>query len=375
MSSTLDLAIDLIGRQSLTPNDAGCQTAIAERLKACDFKTEHLDFEDVHNLWAKRGEHAPLIVFAGHTDVVPTGPLDAWQTPPFTPSIRDGYLYGRGAADMKSGLAAMVTAAEQFIKNHPNHQGSIAFLLTSDEEGPGINGTARVLQHLVKSGEHVDYCLVGEPTSVERLGDTIKIGRRGSLNGTLTVYGVQGHIAYADSTSNPIHLFAQPLADLCSHKWDHGNEFFQPTSFQVSNIRAGVGATNVVPGALELMFNFRFSTETTAEKLKETVEEVLRKHHLDYTIDWALSGNPFLTPTGKLSEAAQAAIKAVRGYTAEVSTSGGTSDARFFAPLGAEVVELGPVNATMHKLDENVNVDDLSDLSAIYEKILVSLLA
>jgi len=374
-SPTLDLTIDLIRRESVTPRDGGCQQAIAERLNRAGFLTEHLDFADVKNLWAKRGSTGPLLVFAGHTDVVPAGPLDSWQTPPFEPSIRDGFLYGRGAADMKSGVAAMVTASERFVQAHPNHKGSIAFLITSDEEGTAVNGTTKALDHLTARGQKIDYCVVGEPSCVERLCDTIKIGRRGSFHANITVHGVGGHIAYPARAKNPIHLIAKPLAELCEQEWDKGNEYFPPTSFQVSNIRAGEGTVNVIPEKLHVMSNFRFSTATTPEQLKERITTILDKHGLKYTLECKLGSSPFLTQPAELVKATQAAIKSVCGKEAEASTSGGTSDGRFFAALGAQVIELGPVNASMHKSDECVNVKELQSLSEIYEKILENLLA
>jgi succinyl-diaminopimelate desuccinylase len=374
-STTLDLTIDLIRRQSVTPRDEGCQQTVAVRLEKAGFVTEHLAFGDVANLWAKCGDARPLLVFAGHTDVVPAGPPETWQTPPFEPSIRNGFLYGRGAADMKSGLAAMVTAVERFLKAHPKHRGSIAFLITSDEEGAATNGTAKVLEHLTKQGEKIEYCVVGEPSSVDRLCDTIKIGRRGSFHANITVYGTEGHIAYPDRANNPIHSIGPFLFELCAQEWDKGNQFFQPTSFQISNIHAGDGTVNVIPGKVEILSNFRFSTETTPEKLKERVIAVLDKFDFKYSVEWKLSGSPFLTQPAELVKAAQAAIKSVCGHEAKVSTSGGTSDARFFAPLGAQVIEVGPVNASMHKSDECVSVKELEPLSEIYEKILENLLA
>jgi succinyl-diaminopimelate desuccinylase len=373
-SPTLDLTIDLIRRQSVTPQDEGCQKAIADRLEKAGFSIEHLDFEDTNNLWAKRGSAGPLLVFVGHTDVVPAGPLESWQSPPFEPSIRDGFLFGRGAADMKSGVAAMVTASERFVKAHPSHKGSIAFLITSDEEGKAVNGTSKALGVLTERGEKMDYCVVGEPSCVERLGDTIKVGRRGSFHANITIHGTGGHIAYPARAKNPIHLIAKPLADLCQQEWDKGNEYFPPTSYQVSNIHAGDGTVNVIPEKLEIKSNFRFSTATTPEKLKERVASILDKYDLKYTLDCKLFSSPFLTQPAELVTATQAAIKSVCGSEAEASTSGGTSDGRFFAALGAQVIELGPVNASMHKSDECVNVKELQSLSEIYEKILENLL-
>ena len=374
MSATFELACDLISRPSVTPEDHDCQAAMIARLEAIGFTIERLRFDDVDNFWARRGTAAPLFAFAGHTDVVPTGPLAQWQSDPFKPEVRDGMLYGRGAADMKGSLAAMVTACERFVAAHDDHQGSISFLITSDEEGPSVNGTVKVIEHLEARGEKIDWCLVGEPTSSQRVGDVIKNGRRGSLGCQLTVHGVQGHIAYPQLAKNPIHLFAPALAELSKIEWDHGNDYFPATSFQVSNINGGTGATNVIPGDLEVIFNFRFSTETTEQQLKEGVAAVLDKHQLNYTLDWTLSGHPFLTPPGALVNATVAAIKAVTGVDAELSTSGGTSDGRFIAPTGSQVIELGPLNDTIHKIDECVNAKDLDQLSAIYEDVLIKLL-
>lgn len=374
LSPTLELAIDLISRASVTPEDAGCQQAMCNRLAAIGFNIEPLRFADVDNFWARRGSEGPVLCFAGHTDVVPTGPLEKWDTPPFQPEIRDGLLYGRGAADMKGSLAAMVTACERFVARHPDHKGSIAYLITSDEEGPSINGTVKVVEHLEARNEKMNWCLVGEPTSTNIVGDVIKNGRRGSLNGVLKVRGVQGHIAYPHLAKNPVHLAAPALAELAAIEWDRGNAFFPPTSFQISNIKAGTGATNVIPGELEVVFNFRFSTESTEAGLRQRLHEVLDRHSLDYTIDWSLSGNPFLTAKGELVEATQQAIRAVMGIETELSTSGGTSDGRFIAPTGAQVLELGPLNATIHKINECVAVEDLDRLSDIYEQILENLL-
>lgn len=374
MSATLDLLKDLITCPSLTPQDAGCQQLLASRLQGLEFAIEHLRFDDVDNLWARRGDQVPLFVFAGHTDVVPTGPLEQWHSPPFQPTLRDGYLYGRGAADMKGGIAAMVTAVERFITAHPNHQGSIAFLITSDEEGPSINGTVKVVEHLEARGEKIDWCLIGEPTCTHTVGDTIKNGRRGSLTGMLTIHGTQGHVAYPDLAANPIHLFSAALAELCAETWDQGNEFFPPTTFQISNMHAGTGADNVIPGELEAVFNFRYSTEATPEQLKTRVEDVLKAHNLKYGLDWRLSGHPFLTPKGTLVDAARTAIQEVAGIKTQLSTSGGTSDGRFIAPTGAQVLEVGMVNATIHKLNERVKVTELDTLSMIYQGILERLL-
>jgi len=374
MSATLELAKQLISRASVTPDDAGCQAIMRERLEAIGFRCESLPFGEVSNLWARRGDSGPLLVFAGHTDVVPPGPLEQWSCDPFTPEVREGLLYGRGAADMKGSLAAMVTACEAFIAQYPAHRGSVGFLVTSDEEGPSIDGTVKVVEHLQARGETIDLCLVGEPSSRERIGDVIKNGRRGSLNGKLTVRGKQGHVAYPQLASNPIHRLAPALAELTTIEWDQGNEFFPPTSFQVSNIHAGTGAENVVPGELELMFNLRYSTQLDAPGIRERVHAVLDKHHLDYSLDWRLSGEPFLTPAGELVAAARDAIRELTGIDTELSTSGGTSDGRFIAPTGAQVVELGPVNATIHQVNECVSVDDLELLSAMYRRILEKLL-
>ena len=384
-STTLALARELIARRSVTPADAGCQALMMERLAALGFECQRLRFGEVENFWARRGRAAPLFAFAGHTDVVPTGPLERWASDPFTPELRDGVLYGRGAADMKGSLAAMVTACERFIDAHPQHAGSIGFLITSDEEGPATDGTVRVVDWLGARGEHIDWCLVGEPSSAHTLGDTIKNGRRGSLHGHLTVHGVQGHVAYPHLVHNPIHALGPIIAVLADEIWDHGNEFFPPTSFQISNVHGGAGATNVVPGTTELRFNFRFSTESTVEQLQERTrllvemallnEEVKAGWRFDATLEWELSGLPFLTEPGALVDAAVEAIYAETGTEAQLSTSGGTSDGRFIAPTGAQVLELGPLNATIHKIDECVAADDLDALSRIYEGILQRLLA
>lgn len=374
LSDTLELACELIKRPSVTPEDAGCQELMIERLEKLGFNIQRLPFEEVTNLWARRGSEGPLFCFAGHTDVVPTGNPSRWSHPPFEPTFEDGYLYGRGSADMKGSIAAFITALERFIGHHPDHSGSIALLITSDEEGPSINGTVRVVDHLEARQEKIDWCIVGEPSSTEKVGDVIKNGRRGSLNGILKVTGVQGHVAYPHLVRNPIHEAAPALAELTSTLWDEGNEFFPPTSFQISNIHAGTGATNVVPGEVEVVFNFRFSTESTADGLKARVCEILNRHGLEWDIDWALSGEPFLTAAGSLVDAGREAIRAITGLETELSTSGGTSDGRFIAPTGAQVVELGPVNATIHKVDERVKADDLDTLSALYENILARLL-
>jgi succinyl-diaminopimelate desuccinylase len=374
MSATLDLAIDLISRPSVTPEDAGCQQLMMERLAALGFGNEPMRFEDVDNFWSRRGASGPVFCFAGHTDVVPSGPADEWISEPFTPQVRDGLLYGRGAADMKGSLAAMLTATERFIARHPAHRGSIAFLITSDEEGPARNGTVRVVEALEARGEKIDWCLVAEPSSTRHVGDVVKNGRRGSLGCVLTVRGIQGHVAYPHLARNPVHQLAPVLAELSSTEWDRGNEFFPETTFQVSNIHAGTGATNVIPGVCEVTFNFRFSTETTHESLRQRVEALLEKHRLDYSADWNLSGLPFLTPRGELVAAAQEAIGKVAGFETELSTAGGTSDGRFIAPTGAQVLELGPLNATIHQVNECVSVADLDQLSSMYERILENLL-
>ncbi|MDH5301551.1 MAG: succinyl-diaminopimelate desuccinylase [Gammaproteobacteria bacterium] len=374
MSDTIDLAFDLISRPSVTPEDHGCQELMIQRLEAIGFKAERLRFDDVDNFWARRGSEGPLLAFAGHTDVVPTGPLEKWDTPPFAPIIIDGMLYGRGAADMKGSLAAMVTACERFVKNHPDHKGSIAFLITSDEEGPSINGTVKVVEHLEARNEKIDYCIVGEPSSTRIAGDVVKNGRRGSINGYLTVKGVQGHVAYPHLAKNPIHLAAQALADLCAEVWDNGNEFFPATTFQISNINSGTGATNVVPGNMEVIFNFRFSTEITDDIIKQRTAAILDKYGFDYELKWVLSGQAFLTQPGELVGAVQKAIREVAGIETELSTSGGTSDGRFIAPTGAQVVELGPINATIHKLNECIKADDLDKVSFMFEKTLENLL-
>lgn len=374
MSATLKLAIDLISRPSVTPLDEGCQQLLAERLAPLGFVAEHMRFGEVDNLWLRRGTTSPVFCFAGHTDVVPTGPLDAWGSPPFQPEIRDGMLYGRGAADMKGSIAAFVVAAETFVREHPHHQGSIAFLITSDEEGPSINGTVKVVEALEKRNEKIDWCLVGEPSSTCCVGDVVKNGRRGSLNGVLTVIGQQGHVAYPHLADNPIHRSAPALAELANIEWDKGNEFFPPTSFQISNIHGGTGANNVIPGTVTAEFNFRFSTEQTETGLREQVEAILQQHNLRYELAWTLSGNPFLTTRGALVDAGIEAIGSVNGQETELSTSGGTSDGRFIAPTGAQVMELGPVNKTIHKVNECVSVMDLEALTIIYRKILERLL-
>jgi succinyl-diaminopimelate desuccinylase len=375
MTDALELTRALIACPSVTPADAGCQGLMAERLAARGFHLETLQYGSVTNLWARRGTASPLLCFAGHTDVVPTGPLEEWRSDPFAPVIRDGVLYGRGAADMKSGLAAMVTATEEFVTAHPDHRGSIAFLITSDEEGPSVDGTKRVVEALKARGETIDWCIVGEPSSDKAVGDTIKIGRRGSLSGRLTVHGVQGHVAYPQLAENPVHTLAPALAELTSRVWDSGDEFFQPTTFQISNLNAGTGAPNVIPGELKARFNLRYSPVQTVEGLKELVEDILSRHGVRYTIEWYVSGEPFYTPPGALSEAAVGAITAVTGAAPSLSTGGGTSDGRFIAPLGAQVVELGVTNATIHKVNECVRVEEIGLLHRMYRGVLERLLA
>ena len=374
MEKTLALACDLIRRQSVTPDDAGCQALMLDRLAALGFRSTPLRFGDVDNFWAVRGEAGPILVFAGHTDVVPTGPVEQWHSPPFEPTLIDGALYGRGAADMKGSLAAMVVACEEFVAAHPDHRGRIGFLITSDEEGDAVDGTVKVMQYLQQQGETIDWCVVGEPSSSSRLGDVIKNGRRGSLGATLTVRGIQGHIAYPQLADNPIHRALPALQALAAEVWDQGNEFFPPTSMQISNINGGTGATNVIPGSLQVQFNFRFSTEVTEEDLRRRTQAILDAHGLDYELRWALSGQPFLTASGALVEATVASIGAVTGLVPELSTAGGTSDGRFIAPTGAQVVEVGPINATIHKLNEVVLAADLPRLAAIYRGILERLL-
>lgn len=374
MSDTIELLKDLISRASVTPEDAGCQETMIKRLQALGFTIERLRFDDVDNFWARRGTSAPLLAFAGHTDVVPTGPLQEWDSDPFKPEVRDGHLYGRGTADMKGSLAAMITACERFVPKHDNHQGSIAFLITSDEEGPSINGTVKVVEHLEARNEKITWCLVGEPSSNKQLGDVIKNGRRGSLNGHMTVAGKQGHVAYPHLADNPIHRLTPALTELCAQQWDQGNEFFPPTTFQVSNLNAGTGAENVIPGDVKIKFNFRFSTETTEVQLRQAVHTILDKYKLDYDLQWRLSGNPFITPRGELVSAATETIKDIVGIETELSTSGGTSDGRFIAPTGAQVLELGPLNKTIHQINECVSCEDIDKLSLIYEGILERLL-
>ncbi|MGV0953404.1 MAG: succinyl-diaminopimelate desuccinylase [Fluviibacter sp.] len=368
------LAEALIARPSVTPEDAGCLELIAERLKPLGFSFERIDRNGTSNLWARRGTSAPLMVLAGHTDVVPTGDLAAWTSPPFEPIVRDGKLYGRGAADMKSSLAAFIVAVEQFVAANPNHPGSIAFLLTSDEEGPANDGTTIVVDALKARGETIQYAIVGEPTSVNRCGDMIKNGRRGSLSANLTIKGVQGHVAYPHLARNPIHLLAPALAELTETTWDKGNAYFPPTTWQISNLNAGTGATNVIPGSLSLKFNFRFSTASTAEGLKAHVEDLLERYGLDYDIEWTLGAKPFITPDGPLANAARQAIKYVCGIDTELSTTGGTSDARFIADIAEQIIELGPVNASIHMIDEHIDVNALPELAAIYKHIFCQLL-
>jgi succinyl-diaminopimelate desuccinylase len=374
MDATLELCCELIRRQSVSPEDEGCQALMMERLERIGFNCESMPFGEVENFWAERGGDGPILVFAGHTDVVPTGPVQQWDTPPFEPTLKDGILYGRGTADMKASLAAMVVACEEFVAENPDHSGRIGFLITSDEEGPAVDGTVKVIEQLQRRGKHIDWCLVGEPSSSNVLGDCIKNGRRGSLGAVLKVKGVQGHIAYPHLADNPIHNALPALHDLAEAKWDDGSEFFPPTSMQISNINGGTGATNVIPGEVEIQFNFRYSTALDEAQLKTRTEAILTAHKLDYDIDWSLSGRPFLTKSGDLVDAVVASISQVTGRDTERSTAGGTSDGRFIAPTGAEVVELGPVNATIHKVNEQVLAADLPQLTAIYRDILGRLL-
>lgn len=373
MSSTLQLAKELISRSSVTPDDAGCQEILIEHLQAMGFQIERLSFAEVTNFWAQLGNSGPLLVFAGHTDVVPTGPLQDWDFPPFSPTEKNGLLYGRGAADMKGSLAAMITACERYLSEE-QPRGSIGFLITSDEEGPAINGTTKVMDWLSDRSIDIDYCIVGEPSSSEVLGDTVKVGRRGSLNGTLSIKGIQGHVAYPQLAENPIHKALLPLAELSNETWDSGNDSFPPTTFQISNVASGTGAVNVIPDTLNVAFNFRFSTEVTADLLQRRVESILDKSKLNYTLDWTLSGNPFLTESGRLIDATAQSIKELRGIDTLLSTSGGTSDGRFIAPTGTQVVELGPCNQTIHKVNEHVCIDDLENLSLLYCEIMKKLL-
>jgi succinyl-diaminopimelate desuccinylase len=374
MSATLELALELIRRPSITPVDAGCQDLLAARLAAIGFRIEPMPFGEVSNLWARRGDAGPLLCFAGHTDVVPPGPPEDWTTDPFEPQVRDGLLYGRGAADMKGSLAAMVTAAERFVAEHPDHRGSIAFLITSDEEALAVDGTVRVVAALQGRDERIDYCLVGEPSSIDRLGDTLKNGRRGSLTGLLTVHGKQGHVAYPERASNPFHAAATTLAALCAEVWDQGNDHFPPTSFQIVNLNMGTGADNVIPNRLVVQFNLRFSTELTAETIQTRVRRILDRGGFPYDLAWRLSGNPFLTPAGTLVAATRAAIAEVTGLECRPSTTGGTSDGRFIAPTGADVLEFGPINASIHQINEHVAVADLDQLSEVYQRVIERLL-
>jgi len=370
----LELATELIGRRSVTPEDGGCQELVATRLRRAGFRVEPMKFGEVANLWARRGTGHPVVCFAGHTDVVPTGPLGEWHSDPFVPTIRDGKLFGRGAADMKSSIAAFVVATEMFVKERPTHSGSIALLLTSDEEGPAVDGTVRVVEALKARNERIDYCIVGEPTSVDALGDMLKNGRRGSLSGNLVVRGIQGHVAYPHLARNPVHQLAPALAELAKAEWDRGNESFPPTTWQVSNVRAGTGAANVIPGTVEVDFNFRFSTESTEESLKKKVESILKKHGLEYSIQWTLGARPFLSKRGALAQTVMQAGKRHTGRSAELSTTGGTSDARFLIEICPEVIELGPVNASIHKLNEHIDLAELELLPRIYLDTLRALL-
>lgn len=373
MSATIELTKDLIARASITPEDAGCQKILTDRLQKIGFEIEQFPFGEVSNFWARRGQTGPLLLFVGHTDVVPTGPIDKWTSPPFEPEIREGRLYGRGAADMKGSIAAMLVACENFIAKHPNHAGSIAWLITSDEEGPSIDGVAKVAEILKQRNTKIDYCVVGEPSSDRTLGDILKIGRRGTLSGKLKVIGKQGHIAYPQLADNPIHKILPALTEIIQVKWDNGNEFFQATSFQISNINAGTGAGNVIPGEIDIQFNFRYSPEVTAEKLKQGITEILNQHQLNYKIDWQHSGQPFITAKGRLVEATISAVEEISKITPTVSTTGGTSDGRFIAPLGAQIVELGPCNKSIHQIDENVKIEELENLTFVYLKILEKL--
>ena len=374
MSETLTLLKDLISRESVTPKDAGCQDVLVERLSKIGFKEERLNFDDTQNIWLRRGEAKPLLTFLGHTDVVPPGPLDRWDSPPFEPTIRDGKLYGRGAADMKGGIACFITAVERFITNHPDHIGSIAVMITSDEEGIATNGVVKVVEVLEKRNEKIDWCLVGEPSSDKKIADVIRVGRRGSLCAKLTVHGIQGHVAYPEIAENPIHAFAPALKELTEEVWDNGNQFFPPTSLQVSNINSGTGAENIIPGELEIQFNLRFCTELDQETIKQRTAAIFDKYDFKYDLQWRLSGNPFLTEGGELIKAAHTAIKKVCGFETIDDTGGGTSDGRFIAPTGSQVIELGPLNESIHKINENVGVDDLEVLSEVYENMLVELL-
>ena len=374
MDKTVELSQLLIQKPSVTPKDEGCLNLLADRLSESGFSAEFLPFEDVSNAWIRRGTESPLLVFAGHTDVVPTGPEDQWSHPPFAATVENGNLHGRGSADMKTGIAAMVIACEEFIQENPDHSGSIAFLLTSDEEGPAINGTVKVVEHLLNQNVAIDYCLVGEPSSTQTVGDVIKNGRRGSLGAHLTVTGKQGHVAYPHLAINPIHSLSELLAELTSIEWDHGNEHFPATTFQISNVQAGTGADNVIPETAEAWFNLRFSTEITANEIQQRIEQTIDRKNIQYEISWRLSGNPFLTPEGKLVDACQQAIKKITGRDTELSTGGGTSDGRFIAPTGAEVVELGVINATIHQIDEHTDIHELCQLKEIYKEVIKLLL-
>jgi len=373
-TAAIAYAEELVSHRSITPEDAGCQDWLAQKLEPLGFHIERIDMGGVTNLWARRGDSAPLVCFAGHTDVVPTGPVERWTTDPFTPSQRDGRLFGRGAADMKGSVAAFLAAVEQFLAAQPDHAGSIAFLITSDEEGPAVDGTVRVVQALAERNQRIDYCVVGEPTCVSAFGDTMKNGRRGSLHGRLTVKGVQGHIAYPHKCRNPIHLAAPAIAELATTIWDDGNEYFPPTTWQISNIHGGTGATNIVPGQLDIVFNFRFSTASTVDELQDKLHAILDSHDLEYSLDWEIGAQPFLTPRGKLVDALANAIKTVTGIDAELSTSGGTSDGRFIADICDEVVEFGPINRSIHQIDENVGLDELTQLAEVYRHTLENLL-
>lgn len=374
MNETLELCINLMQRPSLSPDDQGCQAVLAKELEKLGFSVEHLRFGDVSNFWARRGTSGPVLAFAGHTDVVPAGDIEDWSTDPFVPTVKDGKLYGRGAADMKGSIAAMVTACRKFIEQHPKHPGSIALLITSDEESIAIDGTRRVIEVLEQRGEKITWCVVGEPSSTTLTGDVIRNGRRGSLNGTLKVNGQQGHVAYPERARNPIHAFLPALTELAAVEWDRGNEYFPPTSFQISNIHSGTGANNVIPGHMEVLFNFRFCTEVTEAQLKARTHAIFDKYYKDYEINWQLSGNPFLTPVGGLVNATRDSIRHVMNIEPTLSTGGGTSDGRFIAPTGAEVVEVGPLNATIHKVDEHIEVVELERVAAIYQGILERLL-
>ena len=374
MTDTLKLAIELLKKPSLTPDDACCMDLMADYLQQRGFNIEWMNFGDTRNMWARKGTEAPLFCFAGHTDVVPTGPLSEWDTPPFEPTIKDGLLYGRGAADMKGSLAAMLTACDTFINSHENHQGSISFLITSDEEGPALDGTVKVIDTLNQRNEKIDFCIVGEPSSYKELGDMVRVGRRGSINGYLTLFGKQGHVAYPELVNNPIHALSPILPKLTAEKWDEGNDYFPPTSFQISNINSGTGVENVVPGQLELIFNLRFSSELTPEEIKRRVTYIVDQQSDNYELTWKVSGLPFITEKGTLTTAVEKAILDVTGIKTILSTAGGTSDGRFIAPSGAQLIELGPVNETIHKINECVSVDDLELLSSTYSKILENIL-